>query len=70
MTLDQETFNVSARPILEETIDDPLLIEMLLCPLMWYGNAREHDMDWGCVHALCSAASFLKALPAHRPACG
>ena len=45
--LDQETFNVSTRPILEETIDDPLLIEMLLCPLMWYGNAREHDMDWG-----------------------
>ena len=20
---------------------------MLLCPLMWYGNAREHDMDFG-----------------------
>ncbi len=20
---------------------------MLLCPLMWYGNAREDDMDWG-----------------------
>ena len=28
-------------------IDDPLLAEMLLCPLMWYGNAREHDMDFG-----------------------
>ena len=24
-----------------------LLREMLLCPLMWYGNAREHDMDFG-----------------------
>ncbi len=20
---------------------------MILCPLMWYGNAREHDMDFG-----------------------
>ena len=29
------------------TITDPLLREMLLCPLMWYGNAREHDMDFG-----------------------
>ncbi len=28
-------------------LDDPLLIDMLLCPLMWYGNAREHDMDFG-----------------------
>jgi phytoene dehydrogenase-like protein len=45
--LDQATFNLSARPILEETLSDPLLIEMLLCPLMWYGNARENDMDWG-----------------------
>ena len=26
---------------------EPLLIEMLLCPVMWYGNAREDDMDWG-----------------------
>ncbi len=24
-----------------------MLIEMLLCPLMWYGNAKQHDMDWG-----------------------
>lgn len=20
---------------------------MLFCPLMFYGSAREHDMDWG-----------------------
>lgn len=45
--LDQETFNISARELLNETISDPLLIEMLFCPLMWYGNAREHDMDYG-----------------------
>ena len=28
-------------------IRDPLLVEMLFCPLMFYGSAREHDMDWG-----------------------
>ncbi len=45
--LDPNTFDISARQVLRDTISDPLLIEMLLCPLMWYGNAREHDMDFG-----------------------
>lgn len=45
--LTQENFEGSARAFLAETIDDPLLIEMILCPLMWYGNAREDDMDYG-----------------------
>ena len=45
--LAQEDFQLSTRKILSEILSDPLLIEMLLCPLMWYGNAREHDMDWG-----------------------
>jgi phytoene dehydrogenase-like protein len=45
--LTQENFGGSARQFLAETIRDPLLIEMLLCPLMWYGNARENDMDYG-----------------------
>lgn len=45
--LNQESFSGSARAFLSETITDPLLIEMLLCPLMWYGNAREDDMDYG-----------------------
>lgn len=45
--LDQESFAVSTREVLGETVRDPLLVEMLLCPLMWYGNAREHDMDFG-----------------------
>jgi len=40
-------FNRSAREFLVETIPDPLLREMILCPLMWYGNAREDDMDFG-----------------------
>lgn len=45
--LNEEMFALSTRKILSETIHDPLLVEMLLCPLMWYGNAREHDMDFG-----------------------
>ncbi|GIW98056.1 MAG: phytoene dehydrogenase [Pirellulaceae bacterium] len=45
--LDASNFNGSARQFLSNIIDEPLLVEMLLCPLMWYGNAREHDMDVG-----------------------
>ncbi len=45
--LDQENFGGSARAFLSETLTEPLLIEMILCPLMWYGNAREDDMDYG-----------------------
>lgn len=37
---------VSARWVLENHLSDPLLIEMLLCPLMFYGSAREDDMDF------------------------
>jgi phytoene dehydrogenase-like protein len=36
-----------ARETLATYITDPLLVEMLLCPLMFYGNAREHDMEFG-----------------------
>ncbi len=45
--LDQETYNRSTRQIVSEIIADPLLVEMLLAPAMWYGNAKEHDMDFG-----------------------
>ena len=37
---------LNSRPILENFIKDPILIEMLNCPLMYYGNAREGDMDF------------------------
>ena len=45
--LDESHQNISARERLQEILSDPLLIEMLFCPLMFYGSAREHDMDWG-----------------------
>ena len=44
---DGEVFRLSARQVLAEYLSEPLLIEMLLCPVMWYGNARTHDMDFG-----------------------
>ena len=39
--LDQDLYEQSTREILRETITDPLLTEMILCPLMWYGNTRQ-----------------------------
>ncbi len=37
----------SARAFLRGAITDPLLEDLLLCPLMFYGSAREDDMDVG-----------------------
>ena len=34
-----------ARPFLEERIADPLLREMLLCPILYYGSATEDDLE-------------------------
>ena len=45
--LRESHYQISAREILQQSIRDPLLQEMILCPLMWYGNARQHDMDFG-----------------------
>ena len=36
---------LSARQAISGFLPDPLLIEMLLCPLMIYGNSQEDDMD-------------------------
>src|SRR5690606_24130967 len=37
---------VSARTVVSEFISDPLLVDMLFCPLMFYGSALPHDMDF------------------------
>lgn len=37
---------VSTLSMLGQYIGNPLLRDMLLCPLMYYGNAREKDMDF------------------------
>jgi phytoene dehydrogenase-like protein len=36
----------SARQAVNELLQDPLLAEMLFCPLMYYGSAVENDMDF------------------------
>lgn len=35
-----------SRPVLESCLSDPVLIDMLFCPLMFYGSAREREMDF------------------------
>lgn len=37
----------SARAVVRRHITDPLLEDMLFCPLMYYGSATERDMDFG-----------------------
>ncbi len=51
----------SAREVVVSIITDPLLVEMLFCPLMYYGSAREHDMDWG-QFSIMFRAIFLEGL--------
>jgi phytoene dehydrogenase-like protein len=38
---------ISARRVVSSFISDPLLIDMIFCPLMFYGSAQENDMDFG-----------------------
>lgn len=45
--LDFATADRSARQFVGEIIRDPLLVEMIFCPLLFYGSARENDMDFG-----------------------
>ena len=47
-----DAFNLKAKPIsarraVQQHIKDPLLEDMLFCPIMYYGSAQEHDMDYG-----------------------
>jgi phytoene dehydrogenase-like protein len=37
----------SARVIVRRHVSDPLLEDMLFCPVMYYGSATEHDMEFG-----------------------
>jgi len=44
LPLDQQ--HVSARQVMGECISDPQLIDMILCPIMFYGSASARDMDF------------------------
>ena len=59
--------NISARDVVGSIITEPLMVEMLFCPLMFYGSAREHDMDWG-QFSIMFRSIFLEGLG--RPAAG
>lgn len=37
----------SARALVRRHVTDPLLEDMLFCPVMYYGSATEHDMEFG-----------------------
>lgn len=45
--LDRLADDSSARDVVAQRIGEPLLREMLFAPLMFYGSARERDMDFG-----------------------
>ncbi|HXB01462.1 MAG TPA: NAD(P)/FAD-dependent oxidoreductase [Opitutaceae bacterium] len=49
----------SAREFVGRFIHDPLLVEMIFCPLMFYGSARENDMDCD-QFAIMARALFLE----------
>ncbi|MBL4846673.1 MAG: NAD(P)/FAD-dependent oxidoreductase [Planctomycetes bacterium] len=42
-----DTQPIPSRVILEEHLSNPLLIEMLFCPLMYYGSPNENEMEFG-----------------------
>lgn len=44
--LDLNQQSASARQVVGEIIHDPLLVDMLFCPLMFYGSAVPQDMDF------------------------
>ncbi|MBF0634385.1 MAG: phytoene dehydrogenase, partial [Nitrospinae bacterium] len=39
--------HASGRETISSIITDPLLAEMIMCPLLFYGGSREEDMDFG-----------------------
>lgn len=43
---DTSLARLTAREVLGESLADPLLVDMLLCPLMFYGSARPDDMEF------------------------
>lgn len=38
---------VSARQVVGEHLRDPMLTDMIFCPVMYYGSAQERDMEFG-----------------------
>jgi phytoene dehydrogenase-like protein len=65
--LGQPPARQSARAVFADFVSDPLLVEMLLCPLLYYGSAAQHDMDFAQASVMFRSI-FLEGLA--RPAGG
>jgi phytoene dehydrogenase-like protein len=63
----QGTTAPSARAVVGSYLTDPLLVEMLFCPMLSYGGAREHDMSFAQFSMLFRSI-FLEGLA--RPLAG
>ncbi|HEY2762187.1 MAG TPA: NAD(P)/FAD-dependent oxidoreductase [Pirellulales bacterium] len=63
--LQQAVAATSARQTLAKIFREPLLAEMLLCPVLYYGGPREHDIDWGSFSILFRSI-FLEGLARPR----
>jgi phytoene dehydrogenase-like protein len=57
----------SARKVVGDIIDDPLLIEMIFCPVLYYGGSQAHDIDFE-QFSIIFRAVFLEGLA--RPLAG
>ncbi len=44
-----------AREVVAQYITDPLLVEMLFAPIMYYGNSAEDDMDFAQFAVMCKS---------------
>ncbi|MBI5816519.1 MAG: NAD(P)/FAD-dependent oxidoreductase [Nitrospinae bacterium] len=56
-----ERRKLSGREVLNTIITDPLLAEMILCPVMFYGSAEEGDVEFG-QFAVMFRSLFLEGL--------
>lgn len=56
-----ETAGPSARQVVSSRIDEPLLVDMILCPLLYYGGVSENDMPFGAFSVLFRSI-FLEGL--------
>ena len=41
-----EPDDTMARAVVSSRLSDPVLVDMLFCPIMFYGSATERDMSW------------------------
>ena len=52
------TAPLSARAVVARHLADPLLVDMIFCPLMYYGSAQERDMDFSQFVTMFKALYF------------